>query len=137
MKSAKVVADTNVIVSALFWRGNESKIIDLVEKGKIKLFTSVALLDELKKVLGYERFGLGEKTVDDNVKYILTISEISSPKRRLKIIREDPADDKVLECALEGKVRYIVSGDMHLLRLRKFRGIRIIRAKELLNILNV
>ena len=137
MKSVKVVADTNVIVSALFWRGNESKIIDLVEKGKIKLFTSVALLDELKKVLGYERFGLGEKTVDDNVKYILTISEISSPKRRLKIIREDPADDKVLECALEGKVRYIVSGDMHLLRLRKFRGIRIIRAKELLNILNV
>jgi putative PIN family toxin of toxin-antitoxin system len=137
MKSVKVVADTNVIVSALFWRGNASKIIDLVEKGKIKLFTSVALLDELKKVLGYERFGLGEKTVDDNVKYILTISEISSPKRRLKIIREDPADDKVLECALEGKVRYIVSGDMHLLRLRKFRGIRIIRAKELLNILNV
>lgn len=137
MKSVKVVADTNVIVSALFWRGNESKIIDLVEKGKIKLFTSVALLDELKKVLGYERFGLGEKTVDDNVKYILTISEISSPKRRLKIIREDPADDKVLECALEGKVRYIVSGDMHLLRLRKFRGIRIIRAKELLSILDV
>ncbi|MCJ7720007.1 MAG: putative toxin-antitoxin system toxin component, PIN family [Candidatus Hadarchaeum sp.] len=137
MKSVKVVADTNVIVSALFWRGNESKIIDLVEKGKIKLFTSVALLDELKKVLGYERFGLGEKTVDDNVKYILTISEISSPKRRLKIIREDPADDKVLECALEGKVRYIVSGDMHLLRSRKFRGIRIIRAKELLSILNV
>ncbi len=137
MKSVKVVADTNVIVSALFWRGNESKIIDLVEKGKIKLFTSVALLDELKKVLGHERFGLGEKTVDDNVKYILTISEISSPKRRLKIVREDPADDKVLECALEGKVRYIVSGDMRLLRLRKFRGIRIIRAKELLSILDV
>jgi putative PIN family toxin of toxin-antitoxin system len=137
MKSVKVVADTNVIVSALFWRGNESKIIDLVEKGKIKLFTSVALLDELKKVLGHERFGLGGKTVDDNVKYILTISEISSPKRRLKIVREDPADDKVLECALEGKVRYIVSGDRHLLRLRKFRGIRIIRAKELLSILNV
>jgi putative PIN family toxin of toxin-antitoxin system len=137
MKSVKVVADTNVIVSALFWRGNESKIIDLVEKGKIKLFTSVALLDELKKVLGHERFGLGEKTVDDNVKYILTISEIISPKRRLKIVREDPADDKVLEYALEEKVRYIVSGDMRLLRLRKFRGIRIIRAKELLSILDV
>lgn len=137
MKPVKVVADTNVIVSALLWDGNESKIIGLVEEGKIKLFTSVALLDELKKVLKYERFGLEEKTVDDNVKYILTVSEIISPKRRLRVIREDPADDKVLECALEGKTRYIVSGDKHLLRLKEFRKIKIIRAKELLDILKV
>lgn len=135
MKPVAVAADTNVIVSALLWEGNESKIIGLVEEGKIKLLTSVTLLNELKKVLMYKRFGLDEKTVDDNVKYILTISEIISPKRSLRVIREDPADDKVLECALEGKARYIVSGDKHLLRLKEFRGIKVIRAKELLNIL--
>ena len=135
MKPVAVAADTNVIVSALLWEGNESKIIGLVEEGKIKLLTSVTLLNELKKVLMYKRFGLDEKTVDDNVKYVLTISEIISPKRSLRVIREDPADDKVLECALEGKARYIVSGDKHLLRLKEFRGIKVIRAKELLNIL--
>ncbi len=135
MKPVAVAADTNVIVSALLWEGNESKIIGLVEEGKIKLLTSITLLNELKKVLMYKRFGLDEKTVDDNVKYILTISEIISPKRSLRVIREDPADDKVLECALEGKARYIVSGDKHLLRLKEFRGIKVIRAKELLNIL--
>jgi len=135
MKPVAVAADTNVIVSALLWEGNESKIIGLVEEGKIKLLTSVTLLNELKKVLMYKRFGLDEKTVDDNVKYILTISEIISPKRSLRVIREDPADDKVLECALEGKARYIASGDKHLLRLKEFRGIKVIRAKELLNIL--
>lgn len=135
MKPVAVVVDTNVIVSALLWEGNESKIIGLVEEGKIKLLTSVALLDELKKVLMYERFGLGEKTADDNVKYILTISEIVSPKRWLRVIREDPADDRVLECALEGKAGYIVSGDRHLLRLKEFRGIKIVHAKELLGIL--
>ena len=134
MKSVKVVADTNVVVSALLWKGNESKIIGLAEEGKIKLLSSVALLDELKKVLMYERFGLGEKTVDDNVKYILTVSEIISPKRRLKVIREDPDDNKFLECALEGKARYIVSGDRHLLRLKEFRGIKIVRAKGLLDL---
>lgn len=137
MKPVRVVADTNVIVSALFWKGNESKIIDLAEEGKIKLLSSVALLDELKKVLMYERFGLGEKTVDDNVEYILTISEIISPKRRLRVIREDPDDNKFLECALEGKARYIISGDRHLLRLKEFRGIKVVRAKGLLDILKV
>jgi putative PIN family toxin of toxin-antitoxin system len=135
MNPVVVVADTNVIVSALLWEGNESKIVGLVEEGKIKLLTSVALLEELKKVLMYERFGLDEKTVDDNVEYILTISEIISSKRRLRVIREDPTDDRVLECALEGKARYIVSGDEHLLRLKEFRGIKTVRAKELLGIL--
>jgi len=135
MNPVTAVADTNVIVSALFWEGNESKIIGLAEEGKIKLLTSIALLDELKKVLMYERFGLDEKTVDDNVKYVLTISEIIAPKRRIRVIREDPGDDRVLECALGGKARYIVSGDKHLLQLKKFRGIKIVHAKELLDIL--
>jgi len=137
MKPVAIVADTNVIVSALLWEGNESKIIGLVEEGKAKLLTSIALLDELKKVLMYERFGLDEKTVDDNVKYILTISKIVTPKRKLRVVREDPADDRVLECALVGKAGYIVSGDKHLLRIKKFRGVRIVRAKEFLGILNV
>jgi len=135
MKPVAIVADTNVIVSALFWGGNESKIVHLVEEGKIKLLTSVALLDELKKVLMYERFGLNEKEIDDNVKYILTISEIISPKRRLRVIHEDPADNRVLECALTGGAAYIVSGDKHLLQLKKFGRVKIVRAKELLNIL--
>lgn len=135
MKPVTVVADTNVIVSALFWEGNESKIVHLVEEGKIKLLASVALLDELKKVLMYERFGLNEKEIDDNVKYILTISEIISPKRRLRVISEDPADDRVLECASAGKVAYIVSGDKHLLQLKKFGRAKIVRAKEFLSVL--
>ena len=135
MKPVRVVADTNVIVSALFWEGNESKIMDLVEEGKIKLFTSLALLDELRRVLGYARFGLEEKMVDDNVKYVLTISEIISPKHKFRVIREDPADDKVLECAAEGKAEYIVSGDNHLLQLKKFRGIKIMPAKKLVDAL--
>jgi len=133
MKPVTVVADTNIIVSALLWGGNESKIIGLAEEGKIKLLTSIALLDELKKVLMYERFDLDEKIVDDNVKYILTISKVISPKLRLSVIREDPADDRVLGCALKGKAKYIVSGDKHLLRLKEFRGIKIVRAREFLD----
>ena len=135
MRPIAVVADTNIMVSALLWVGNESRIVELAEEGKIKLLTSVALLGELKKVLLYERFGLDEKIVDDNVKYILTISKIVSPKLELSVIREDPADNRVLECAIEGKARYIVSGDKHLLRLKEFRGVKIVRSRKLLDIL--
>ena len=137
MKPVTIVADTNVIVSALFLEGNESKIVHLVEEGKIKLLASVALLDELKNVLMYERFGLNEKEIDDNVKYILTISEIISPKRRLRVISEDPADDRVFECALAGEAAYIVSGDKHLIQLKKFGRAKIVRAKELLSVLTI
>lgn len=135
MKPPAIVADTNVIVSALLWEGNESKIIGLAEEGRIKLLTSVALLRELKNVLSHERFGLEEETIDENVKYILIISEIVSPKQKLKVIQEDPADDRVLECALEGRAEYIVSGNKHLLRLKKFRETKIVHAKELLGLL--
>lgn len=135
MKPPVIAADTNVIISALLWEGNESKIIGLAEEGKIKLLSSAALLSELKNVLSHERFGLEEKTVDENIKYILTISEIVSPKRKLKVIRDDPADDRVLECALEGRADYIVSGSKHLLQLNEFHRIKIVRAKELLDIL--
>jgi putative PIN family toxin of toxin-antitoxin system len=137
MTPVAVVADTNIMISALFWKGNESEIIRLAEEGKITLLTSVALLDELRKVLMHERFGLDEKTVDDNVKYILTLSKIITPKRRLDVIREDPADNRVLECALDGKARYIVSGDKHLLRLKESRGIKIVHAREFLELLRV
>ena len=133
MKPLTVVADTNVIVSALLWEGNESEIMALAERGEIKLLTSLALLEELRKVLGYRRFGLGEKDVDDNMKYILTLSKFVSPRRRLGVIREDQADNRVLECAVEGRARYIVSGDGHLLGLGKFKRIKILQSKEFLS----
>ena len=132
MKPLTVVADTNVIVSALLWAGNESEIMALTERGEIRLLTSLALLEELKKVMMYKRFGLDEKAVDDNVNYILTLSKVVSPKRRLEVIHEDQADNRVLECAMAGRARHIVSGDGHLLRLGQFKGAKIVRAKEFL-----
>jgi len=137
MKFIKVVADTNVLFSAMFWKGNEARILKLAEEGKIKLLTSPALLDELRIVLMHKELGLDEGTVEENVQYILSIAELVSPKRMVKVIHEDPSDNRILECALEGRTKYIVSGDKHLLQIRKFRGIRIVRAKEFLDILNV
>jgi len=135
MSSMRVVIDTNIAVSAIFWGGNESEVIKLAGKGKIKLLTSVALLNELREVLKDKKFRLDERTAEDHVRYLLTISELVSPRGKLNVIHEDPLDNRVLECALGGKAGYIVSGDKHLLRLKEFKGIKVVRAKELLDIL--
>jgi len=137
MSPMRIVIDTNVLVSAIFWEGNESKVIGLAGKGKIKLLTSVALLSELGKVLKNKKFRLDERAVENHVQHILTLSELISPRCRLDAVHEDPTDNRVLECALEGKAEYIVSGDKHLLRMKKFRGIKIVRAKEFLEVLKV
>ncbi len=111
----KIVSDTNVIVSAIFCEGNESEIIELIEEGKLKLITSVPILNELRKVLSYEKFGLDEEEINNLVEYILFLAETISPKQDLDIIKEDASDNKFLECAKEAEADYIVSGDQHLL----------------------
>ncbi len=131
----RVVTDTNVLVSAIFWEGNESKIVELIEEGELELITSVQILDELKKVLSYEKFELEERKVNEHVDYYLFLAELVSPNEEMDFIRDDPSDNKFLECAREGKADYLVSGDHHLLDLEDFKEIEIVSAGELLQIL--
>ncbi|RDV80178.1 PIN domain-containing protein, partial [Ammonifex thiophilus] len=57
------------------------------------------------------------------------------PKERISVVQKDPEDDKVLECAVEGKAGWVVTGDSHLLELRSVRGIAIVTAEEFLRAL--
>ena len=73
--------------------------------------------------------------VESALEQIQKISEIVEPKIKLKVIKDDPDDDKILEAAVEGHADYVVSGDNHLLELKKFRDIKIIRTRAFLDIL--
>ena len=66
---------------------------------------------------------------------IISFSEIIEPKEKVNIIMEDPDDNRVLECAKEGNVDYIVTNDRHLLKLKEFEGIKIITPAELLRLI--
>ena len=68
---------------------------------------------------------------------VINNSEIVEPSARLDIVEEDPDDNKVLECAKEGKVKYIITNDKHLLKLRKFEGIKIVTPEEFLRIFKI
>lgn len=133
--TVSIVADTNVLVSAILWEGNESKLIDLVEEGKLRLVTSRPILSELKKVLAYEKFKLDEAAANERIEYFLMFADLVYPKEKINVIKEDPPDNRILKCAQEGNAEYIISGDEHLLDLGKFKKIKIMTTAKLLETL--
>lgn len=130
----KVVLDTNTLISGLLWDGNEARVIEKAENKEIKLFISPELIEELEGVLKREKFCNRlegkEYTVDKAVSKIALIATLIKPTRKINVIKEDPEDNRVLECAASAKVDIIVSGDSHLLDLKDYSGIDIITTSE-------
>jgi putative PIN family toxin of toxin-antitoxin system len=127
-----IVFDTNVLVSAIGWRGNEHELYNLCRSGDPRLATSPALLEELRRVLKYPKFAFAETEIEAFITDVLGYARIVSPSETLEVVKEDPGDNRVLECAVTVGACLIVSGDKHLLDLEQYEGIRIIGAREAL-----
>jgi len=122
----RVVLDTNTVISALLFSGISSNLVSLWQKGLITPLLSREILDEYLRVLSYPKFELSEGQIKELIQEeILPYAEVVKPKRRLRIVRRDPSDNKFLECAVAGKARVIISGDKDLLSLGRYRQIRI------------
>jgi uncharacterized protein len=121
----RIVADTNVLVSALIFPGGAPEAVyRLALEGRIELVSSRPLLAELGRVLT-EKFGWEPDRAEEAVAELIRVAEIVQPQHPIAEIEADPADDRVLEAAAEGNADAIVSGDRHLLALRSWRGIAI------------
>lgn len=132
----RIVADTNIYISALFWRGNPNRLIRLCYEGKAKLVVSRNIIEELERIfLTDEKFKMVRDDVALNTEIILSNAELVEPNFTLNVIKDDPDDDRILECAVEGKAKYLVSGNKHLLNLKEFQGIKILTARQMLEIL--
>jgi len=134
-KKVKVVLDTNTVVSALLGRDSKpAEVMALIASGKATNHLSDDILDEIREVLSRPK--IVEKTSEHERHYMLyfitSISETVTPKRRLDVVKEDDADNRILECALEAKADYVVSGDRHLLRLREHEGTKIVDSDQFL-----
>lgn len=130
----KVVFDTNILISAIIFGGNPRQCLELAREGRIKLVTSKSILLELAKKLE-EKFLWKDADIKEVIIAISEFAQLVEPKERTNIIKQDPPDNRILECAKEAGVDYIVSGDKkHLLSLKKFEGIPIISANEFLKI---
>jgi putative PIN family toxin of toxin-antitoxin system len=128
----RLVLDTNTALSGLLWGGTPGRLIDAAEDHRIELASSAALLAELQGVLSREKFagqlakrGVNVADVFDGYAALVTLV---TPAAMAPTIARDPADDQVLAAALAARADLIVSGDAHLLDLKRFQGIGIVTA---------
>jgi putative PIN family toxin of toxin-antitoxin system len=129
----RVVPDTNVLVSAVIAGGKPREFMRRSVEGEWTLVSSPALVEEFAEVLGRPKFGLDPDEVLRALRALLRLAEVVVPRKGVQIVVADPDDDRVLEAALEGRAQYIISGDRHLLALKEFEGIRIVRVAEFLD----
>jgi putative PIN family toxin of toxin-antitoxin system len=132
-KVRRVVLDTNVLVSALLFTGELSKIVELWQQGEVVPLISRETFDELRAVLGYPKFSLAPEEIQSIIENeILPYFEVVRIKENVRGVCRDPEDDKFLACALSGAAHFILSGDKHLTDLKSYKTIRIIKASEFL-----
>ena len=123
--------NSNIYISALLWDGNERKIVYDCREGRYQSVISFAILNEIERVLSI-KFQIPTEIINDYLSEILTFSDLVFPSTKIEEIKDDPSDNEVLETAIEGKADYIISGDKHLLNLKKYKDIKIIRTREFL-----
>lgn len=136
----RAVLDTNTTVSGVL-RGDTppAGTVRGALEGRFRLVTSPALLAELRRVLVYPRIrrrtGWSDAQVTRFISLLLLVAEVVLPRAVPHVVTDDPADDQVLACAVAGKAGVVVSGDRHLPALRRWRGARIMTAREFLALL--
>lgn len=130
----KVVIDTNVLISSIVFGGNPRKIMEAILRGEPKLFFSEYILDELKGVLQRPKFGFPAEVIQTILSELNAIGHVVTPLAHIHEIQEDVDDNRILECAIEASANYIISGDTHLLKLKKYRNIRVVSPAEYLKI---
>lgn len=130
----RIVIDTNILVSAILTpEGNPAKILKLVLEGKLNLIISPAILEETRQVFNYpklaklmEKNNITRQEVYGFLDKMSRVALITPGKLEINAIPEDPADNKIIACALEGDADFIISGDHHLTDLKIFQGIKIV-----------
>ena len=128
----RVVADTNIYISALTFGGLPGVLLGLGLMQAFRLVISRALLDELEDKLRVKFGVLAQDAAAIRVK-LQSAGDLIDPAIVLNVVTDDPDDNRVLECAVAGQADYIVSGDRHLLKLKEHAGIPILTTREFLD----
>ena len=125
----KIVIDTNVVISAVFFGGNPQKIIEAVVDGDFHAFATPAIIEEyceiVDEMVKRKQGRLNRLILLPLIEKLSVIEAVSSIK-----ISRDPDDDKFIECAIDAGAIYIISGDKDLLDIGEYQNVQIITAQE-------
>ena len=132
----RVVLDTNVIISATISNGKPRQLLkNAVKDKKYVLVTSNEILNEIRDVLCRPKFQMSEDNIDQILFALISSSDIKIVKSNFKVVKEDPDDDMIINTAYDGQADYIVSGDDDLLRMKKFKNIKMVTVADMLKLL--
>ena len=128
----RIVLDTNVFISGVFFTGPPHQILKAWRDGQVQILISPEILEEYSRVGSNLASRFKGVDLEPFLELMTIHSEMITPPALPLVTQEDPSDDKFLECAVAGNATAIVSGDKHMLKLYKFRGIWILRPQEFL-----
>ena len=131
----KVTVDTNFLISATQWDYSVAhkllKKFILSDTKRFTMFTTQDILDETLEVLERD-FEYNKNEAKNIIEKIMLFASLIEPKQKIEIIKEDSDDNKVIECAIESSSDYIITYDKHLLKLKEYKGIKILKPEEIL-----
>lgn len=136
----KAVLDTNQYVSALIKpNGPQSELIKMASGGLYSIVLSSPLLEEIFRALTYPRIrkylSFSQNEIEEFFESLLEICEITPGELLVEVVKNDPDDNKIIGCALEGMADFVVTRDHDLLKIKKYENIQIVTAREFMNIL--
>ena len=128
----RVVADSNVYVSALNFGGVADEVLALGRRQAVMLFVSPSILDEVERVL-VRKFEWSPKRARQARTLLRAFARTIVPKEKLAVVSTDETDNRILEAAVAAEAQLLVTGDNHLLAPGKFRGIAIVSPRQFLD----
>ncbi len=130
-RPCRIVVDTNIMVGAIMKpSGASNKILDIWIQGRLTLLVTERTLDEYRTILSQK--WLKPDRVRELNRHVSELAVVVDPKERVHEIKDDPSDNRFLECAAEGEADYIITSDQHLLALKQFRQTEIVRPTQFL-----
>ena len=126
----RVVLNTNVLISAIFFSGTPSRILTQWKKGYLTTVISKPIIDEYTRVAEEIAAKFPQLNIAPILDLFILNSEIVDTGDLRITACEDPDDNKFIECAIAGKCQIIVSGDKQLLKLKTYQGIEILTPKK-------
>ncbi len=125
----RVVIDTNVVVSALFFGGKPEKLLQYAIRENVNAVVSKEIVDEYNELSLRMTSKYPEKQKRFPLDDFISTCSVVQPSRKITVCR-DSDDNKFLECATEAKCLYVVSGDNDLLDLKSFEGVEIVTVAQ-------
>ena len=136
MGSIRVVFDTNVLVSAIGFGGKPWECLVRALVGDIEMVTAEGALAEFDRVIGYDRLPFTEAERKQYPELLREEATVIEASESFQVIDDDPDDNQFLNIAVDGDAEYIVSGDPHLTRVSRFRGIDIVTPATFLDLVD-